>query len=258
VSSDGPLWLAVHFIAGRLAVSPSSHAPSTTPPTRHPLRAPKPSSTAHRPARSAAARRGSSSTTHTRHRLWRMSRLFEAPWACDRSARGGTRTANQPRASPSVASDSCIPHANLPDLFCRHQNRLATAITDPPARGHRRAQCRQHRIPGSAYVADLDRDRRYPSYCVPVRPPEAKVAGRDHDVASLPDRQAAGHHGGRIADVASQGLGGLDPVRFLITLQPRESRQSRPRAGSTRIGTPAAVARGSSDRSSGAVQTPFP
>jgi hypothetical protein len=43
---------------------------------------------------------------------------------------------------------------------------------------------------------------------------EANLAGRDHDEASVPDRQAAGHHGGRIADVASQGVSGLDPVRL--------------------------------------------
>jgi hypothetical protein len=99
----------------------------------------------------------------------------------------------------------------LPSSFT---NSLLTPISDHPTRSHHHAQRRQHRVPSPANVANRDRDGGHSSYCLAVRPPEAKLTGGDNDMASMPNRQAAGHHGWRIGNVASESLGCLNAVRL--------------------------------------------
>jgi len=100
--------------------------------------------------------------------------------------------------SAGFATITDASHANLPHLFFRHPNREPACVVDRPTCGHRHAQRRQNGIARAADVPDLNRNRGHPSYCLAVRPPEAQFAGRDHDVASLPNRQPPGHHGGRV------------------------------------------------------------
>jgi hypothetical protein len=114
-----------------------------------------------------------------------------------------------------VASATHIPHVNLPHLFLRHPNRLVASIFYRPAGGQHHAQHRQDRSSSSAAVPARDRNCGHPTYCLPVRPPEAKIAGRDDDMASLPDRQAAGHHGWGIASSLDS-----EPNRHLLMHQP--------------------------------------
>jgi hypothetical protein len=101
--------------------------------------------------------------------------------------------------NPGEAAKISVSHPSGKPVLL-HPNRLATAITDRSTRGHHHARRRQNHTCHPIDVLSMDWYGGHPSYCLPIRPPQTKFAGRDYDAelrapepSWLKDRFIAGY-----------------------------------------------------------------